>query len=104
MEADPALNTLPLSEQERADHVPAMLSETMDLLMKHSGTVSDRALDGAVDHGRARRRQGYTIPMILKEGRYVRRVITEMVQQNLLAVDISYLLGDLILASDAIDV
>lgn len=100
---DPELRNIPLSDRERSDHVPAMLYETVDMLEGHAGIVSQKALEAAVDHGRVRRRQGYTVPLLLKEGRLLRRVVSEMIQNNLLSVDISHLLGDLIQANDNID-
>lgn len=101
--AEAELNCIRLSEQERADHLPGMIYEIVDMLQEHPESVSDDALRAAAEHGRTRRRQGYTLPMLLKEGQLLRRVVSEIVQQNLLAVDISHLVGDLIQAGDSID-
>lgn len=100
---EPELTCVPLSDQERADHVPGMIYEIVDMLQEHPESVSDNALEAAAEHGQTRRRQGYTLPMLLKEGQLLRRVVSEIVQQNLLAVDISHLIGDLIQAGDSID-
>ena len=102
--ADSEVTRIPLSEKERTDHVAGMLFETVDLLQQHPDHVSEAALRAAADHGRARRRQGYSVPLLLKEGRLLRRAIAEVVQQNLLSVDISHLIGDLIQAGDAVDI
>jgi hypothetical protein len=80
-----------------------MIYEIVDMLQEHPESVSDNALQAAAEHGQTRRRQGYTLPMLLKEGQLLRRVVSEIVQQNLLAVDISHLIGDLIQAGDSID-
>lgn len=101
--ADPELCRIPLSEQDRSDHVLGMIYETVDMLEGHPETVSEQALDAAAEHGHTRRRQGYNVSLLLKEGRLLRRAMAEMVQQNLLAVDISHLIGDLILVNDSID-
>ncbi|HEU5453402.1 MAG TPA: response regulator [Terriglobales bacterium] len=101
--ADEELQQVRLSEAERSDHVPGMIYEMVDMLQLHPESVSDDALQAAAHHGRTRRRQGYNVPMLLKEGQLLRRVISQIVQQNLLAVDISHLIGDLIQSGESID-
>lgn len=103
VEAEEELTRLPLSRKERADHIPGMVQEMVEMLQEHPESVSDDALQAAAEHGRTRRRQGYTVPMLLKEGQLLRRAVSEIVQQNLLAVDISHLIGDLIQAGDSVD-
>jgi hypothetical protein len=57
----------------------------------------------AAKHGRERRRQGYTLPMLCSEARILRHAIFTVVQEHLLAVDISYLLADIIQIGDTLD-
>jgi hypothetical protein len=54
------------------------------------------ALQDALLHGKLRYRQGYTIPLMVAEGRLLQRVMSANLQANLLAIDISTLIGDLI--------
>jgi ActR/RegA family two-component response regulator len=101
---DTEIGAIPLPDAERADHVPLVVQEAIDMLEYHRGVISDAAIAGAVAHGDTRRRQGYNVSMVLKEGRYLRRAILMVVQSHLLSVDISYLLSDLIDLCDSLDV
>ena len=102
--SDPELQRMPVSDSERADHIPAVISEMISMMERHPGVVSDEAMRDAAKHGRERRIQGFSIPQILKETRLLRRSIFEVMQQHLLAVDISTLIPDLVQISDSLDV
>ena len=104
VKADPELLKMPISDAERSDHIPAVVSEMISMMEARPGVVSEEALRDAAHHGRERRRQEFSIPQILKEARLLRRSIFEVMQQNLLAVDISMLIPDLVQISDSLDV
>jgi two-component system response regulator RegA len=104
VKSDPELQRMPVNDNERADHVPAVISEMISMMERHPGVVSDEALRDAAKHGRERRIQGFSIPQILKETRLLRRSIFEVMQQHLLALDISALIPDLVQISDSLDV
>jgi len=100
---DREIGSVPLDDQARADHVPVVLAEVFEMLEEHRGLVSEAALAAATEHGHERRRQGYTLNMVLKESRFLRRAVLTAVQRHLLEVNISYLLTDLIDLSDNLD-
>jgi ActR/RegA family two-component response regulator len=100
---DGEIASVPMNDQARADHVPVILTEVTEMLEQHRGVVSDTAVEAAVQHGLERRRQGYTLSMLLKESRYLRRAILTVVQRHLLEVNISFLMSDLIDLSDSLD-
>lgn len=104
VKADPELLKMPLSDADRADHIPLVISEMIEMMERHPGVVSSEALQDAAKHGQQRRVQGFSIPQILKETRLLRRAIFEVMQANLLAVDISTLIPDLVQISDSLDV
>ena len=104
VKADPDLLRMPVSDDQRADHIPAVISEMISMMQLHPGVISDAALRDAAKHGQERRAQGFSIPQILKETRLLRRSIFEVMQVNLLAVDISTLIPDLVQISDSLDV
>ena len=104
VKADPDLLRMPVSDDQRADHIPAVISEMISMMQIHPGVISDAALQDAAKHGEERRAQGFSIPQILKETRLLRRAIFEVMQANLLAVDISSLIPDLVQISDSLDV
>jgi CheY-like chemotaxis protein len=103
VKGDPETGALALSDEERAGHVPGVLAEMVDMLETRPGIISPTAAKAAEQHGRARRRRGYDVPMLLKEGRLLRRCICGVIQEHLLGVDISHLLTDMIQMSDSLD-
>ncbi len=96
VEEHPELSTIGMSLQQRTDHVPALVLELADRVDSERDTPSMSAIQAASSHGRQRYRQGYTIPLIVAEGRLLQRVVSSNLQANLLSIDISTLIGDLI--------
>lgn len=94
VENDSELNAIKLSHAERTDHVPRILQ--VALKVSRGEEISDADRTASRDHGVVRRKQGYTVPLLLREARLLHDVISSCVQNNLLAVQISYLISDLI--------
>jgi PAS domain S-box-containing protein len=93
---DPDLAAIPLSESERSDHVPEMMEELIGRLEGHLDELSPKATEAARKHGRTRYQQGYTIPQILYETRILQQVLTATFQENLLGLDLSTLIPDIL--------
>jgi ActR/RegA family two-component response regulator len=91
---DPELNTVSMSDAERIDHVPKILQVVLKALRREE--ISDTDRSAAREHGAVRRKQGYTVPLLIREARLLHDAIARCVQDNLLAVQISYLISDLI--------
>jgi ActR/RegA family two-component response regulator len=91
---DLELGAIEISETERTDHVPRVLDVALKICLGEELGAADRT--AARDHGIARRKQGYTIPLLIRETRLLETVLYRCVQKNLLAVMISHLLTDLI--------
>lgn len=103
VKADPELLKMPITDRQRTDHIPVVIAEIVGMMEQRPGVVSNEALKDAAKHGQERRAQGFSIPQILKETRLLRRSIFEVMQANLLAVDISFLVADLMQISDSLD-
>jgi DNA-binding response OmpR family regulator len=82
-----------LSDADRKDHVPELLDEAVERARGH--TVEGGRCAAAEQHGIARYKQGYTVPMLVLEARLLQDEIAECVRRNLLAVDMSHLISDL---------
>jgi len=95
MKADPQLDQLRLSDNQRVDHVPKMIGAMADSLESNHGKISENSLHAAADHGKLRRKQGYSIPMMVEDTHAVDGAIHEIVQNNLLFLDLSHLISDL---------
>jgi len=98
----PELAALPLSKKDRIDHLPALIEELIDRLESHPEETSEAQMRAAARHGRTRREQGYSIPLIVEETRLLERSIFAMLQANLLSLEMSYLIPDLIRISDSV--
>lgn len=91
---DPEIGVIRLSEAERTDHVPRVLQVILKVSSGEEISEDDR--DAAREHGATRRKQGFTVPMMIRESRFLHDAISSCVQSNLLEVQISYLISDLI--------
>jgi len=98
----PELAAIPLSDEERVDHVPWVLDEVIARLQQTSEDTSQRATGAAREHGKLRYEQGYSIPQIVLEARVLQRTISSTVQANLLGVDVSTLVPDLVAIGESL--
>jgi YesN/AraC family two-component response regulator len=92
--ADSALEAIHMSHEARTDHVPRVLEVALEL--SEGRKISDEEMNAARDHGIIRRQQGYTIPLMIRETRLLHEAIAKCMQENLLSIQISYLLPDMI--------
>jgi ActR/RegA family two-component response regulator len=90
------LAAIPLSQEQRTDHIPGVLDELIGRVERDSQGVSEAAVTAAEKHGATRCKQGYSIPQVLLEAHLLQRAITSTVQSNLLGIDLSHLIADLI--------
>jgi DNA-binding response OmpR family regulator len=91
---DPELAAVRLTDAERIDHIPRVLEVVLKVSRGEEITEADRA--SAQDHGVIRRKQGFTVPLLIRESRLLHDAVARCVQNNLLAVQISHLISDLI--------
>ena len=91
---DPELGQMGLSEAEYTDHVPRVLEAALNV--SHGNEISEADRRAARDHGATRKKQGYSVPLMIRESRLLHDAIASCVQANLLAVEISYLITDLL--------
>lgn len=93
---DPEIAALPITRAERVDHVPELLKDVVSQLEQHKLELNPSAVDAAKKHGRARFQQGYTIPQILFEGRVLQKVLSSVIQENLLSIELSTLVNEIL--------
>jgi ActR/RegA family two-component response regulator len=91
---DPELARTRLSDAQYTDHVPRVLEAA--LKVSQGKAISGEDLRAARDHGALRRKQGYAAPLMIRESRLLHDAIATCLRVNLLAVEISYLIMDLI--------
>ena len=91
---DPEIAAVKMSDAERVDHVPRVIEVVLKVARGQEISESDRK--AAREHGVVRRKQGFTLPLMVRESRFLHDAISRCVQNNLLAVQISHLISDLI--------
>src|SRR5579859_3770874 len=93
-----------LDQSERCAHLPAVFRDLVHRLRQPLplGTHALVSADAA-EHGRMRRRQGYTAAMLVEESRMLQVSIFQTLQNNLQKVDFSQLLLDVMAIADEVD-
>jgi DNA-binding response OmpR family regulator len=96
------LTAISLTYQERTAHLPLLLGDLVRRLRlppNANGPISRAAFE----HGILRRRQGYTVPMVVEESRILQVSIFNTLQNNLGSVDFSTVLLDVMTIADEVD-
>ena len=103
-ETDRSVNTVQLGRSERCAHLTAVFRDLVHRLA-HPLPLGTHALVSAdaAEHGRRRRRQGYTAAMMVEESRMLQVSIFQTLQNNLQTVDFSLLLVDVMAIADEVD-
>jgi len=94
MKGDPQLRFLPLSDRERLDHMRITLTELVRVLAAPPPPKA-AALPAAAMSGAERSRQQYPVALLAVNARLLQGVIYEVIHENLLSINLSYLLPDL---------
>jgi hypothetical protein len=102
----PELNHLHLSDEERTGHLPKLVDDlvvrldTPKLPDKDSDAIASPA---AIEHGKLRRKQGYSSAMLIHESRILQVTIFGTLHENLSALDFNLLLPDVMIIADEVD-
>jgi ActR/RegA family two-component response regulator len=100
---DSELTRIPLSDNQRTGHLPNLIRELVHRLRMPRSLGTEMTSEGAVQHGKVRQSQGYSIPMIIEESRMLQVSIFHTLQANLSVVDFSLLLIDVMTIADEVD-
>jgi DNA-binding response OmpR family regulator len=96
------LTCIPLNFQERTGHLPNLLADLIHRLRMPATATANFSL-AAQEHGKLRRRQGYTAAMMVEESRILQVSIFNTLQNNLSSVDFSQVLLDVMTIADEVD-
>lgn len=92
-----------LPDQEQAAHVPAVIAELTWRVRTGADELSSDAFSSAAGYGARRRDQGYTIAMLVCESHLLEHVISKYLHDNLLRLDMSRLIPDMIAVGEALN-
>jgi hypothetical protein len=102
----PQLNYLHLSDEQRTGHLPKLVDDLVERLNKPKIPTKDSdaiASLAAVEHGKLRRKQGYSSGMLIHESRILQVTIFGTLHQNLSTLDFRLLLPDVMIIADEVD-
>jgi len=102
VERDPELTVVSLTPQERTGHLPQIMADLVRRLAPGANTKAAVSY-AASDHGKLRRKQGYTIAMVVEESRILQVCIFKTLQNNLVNVDFDTVLLDVMTIADEVD-
>jgi DNA-binding response OmpR family regulator len=102
VERNEELTAIPLSFAERTGHLPLLLGDLVQRL-RLAPNAKVPVSYAAGEHGILRRKQGYTLPMLVEESRNLQVSIFNTLQNNLGCADFSTLLIDVMTIADEVD-
>ena len=103
VDGESELTCVPLSKEERTGHLPKLLQELVHRLRVPRELGTKQVSEAAVQHGKVRQSQGYSVPMVIEESRILQVSIFNTLQKNLSSVDFSLLLTDVMTIADECD-
>jgi hypothetical protein len=101
-EKEPDLMHIPLNHQERTGHLPHLIHDVINRLRLDVGTKAPIS-KAAAEHGDLRRKQGYTVAMMVEESRLLQVSIFTTLHQNVTQLEFSTLLPDVVTIADEVD-
>jgi DNA-binding response OmpR family regulator len=104
VEKEGSLMEVPLSREARCKHLPQLFRDLAKRLQAFEPLGSkELQSESASNHGRERRRQGYTAAMMVEESRILQVTIFHTLQKNLGTIDFSVLLIGVMTIADEVD-
>ena len=102
VEKEPDLTQIPLTHDDRTGHLPHLINDVINRLRLEMGTKAPIS-KAASDHGDLRRKQGYTVAMMVEESRLLQVSIFATLHQNVTQLEFSALLPDIVTIADEVD-
>jgi hypothetical protein len=102
VEEESDLSNIPLNHEERTGHLPHLIHDVINRLRLDAGTKAPIS-KAAADHGDLRRKQGYTVAMMVEESRLLQVSIFTTLHENVKHLEFSALLPDVVTIADEVD-
>ncbi len=90
---DQEMRSIPLSAAGRRNNLPAVLD--LVIAIADGQDLSPAHLRNAAEHGAVRQTQGYSIPLLVREARFLSDALAAVVQDDVLRIDLSQFIPDL---------
>jgi hypothetical protein len=102
VEKEADLTNISLSHDERTGHLPHLIHDVIKRLRLDAGTKAPIS-KAAASHGDLRRKQGYTVAMMVEESRLLQVSIFTTLHENVTQLEFSALLPDVVTIADEVD-
>jgi hypothetical protein len=102
VDAQPDLMSIPLSFEDRTGHLPQLMKDVITRLRLDAGSKAAISAAAAF-HGDLRRKQGYTVAMVVEESRLLQVSIFTMLHENVKHIEFGLLLPDVVTIADEVD-
>ena len=96
------LMSITLTYEDRTGHLPALLREVIARLRLDAGTKAPISV-AASHHGDLRRKQGYSVAMVVEESRLLQVCLFTTLHKNTSRIEYSKLLPDVVTIADEVD-
>jgi DNA-binding response OmpR family regulator len=104
VQLDVTLSAIKMTREQRCSHLPQVFRDLITRLKSdHPLGAATPPSAGAADHGRNRRRSGYSAAMLVEESRILQVSIFHTLQENLRTIDFSVLLFQVMTIADEVD-
>lgn len=95
MKSAAKLSAIPLSEEQRSDHFAEVLASLLEQLGMEEDDWHGQSQRPALEYGRHRKNQGYTVALILLDFHVLKQTIFDLIEKNLMVMELSGLVADL---------
>jgi hypothetical protein len=96
------LMTIKLSYEDRTGHLPQLLADVIARLHLDTSTKAPISI-AASHHGDLRRKQGYSVAMVVEESRLLQVCLFTTLHKNTKQLDYAKLLPDVVTIADEVD-
>lgn len=91
--SDLDMKTIVLTDAERRNNLESILDLIVSIA--EGRTLAPEDMRSAAEHGRLRQQQGYSIPLVIRETRFLNDAFVGCTQKKILSIDLSTLIVDL---------
>jgi hypothetical protein len=102
VEKESDLMHIPLNHEERTGHLPHLIHDVVNRLRLDAGSKAPIS-KAAAEHGDLRRKQGYTVAMMVEESRLLQVTIFTTLHQNVKQLEFGALLPNIVTIADEVD-
>jgi hypothetical protein len=102
VEKEPDLTHVPLDHDQRTGHLPHLIHDVINRLRLDAGSKAPIS-KAAAEHGDLRRKQGYSVAMMVEESRLLQVSIFTTLHQNVTQLEFKALLPDVVTIADEVD-